>query len=88
MFQPNWHTLMDLNEQRNAELVHEAQQYRLIKQSMEGRSTRKIVLCRLLIWLGALLVNWGRQLLARYDAMVPPAPALNATTVECEPCDC
>ncbi len=88
MFQHNWHTLMDLYEQRNAELVHEAQQYRLVKQSMEGRPTRNPIICRFLVWLGALLVNWGRQLLTRYNALIPSAPALNVNTAEGDPCDC
>ena len=74
----NWYEVL-AQEERNRDLLREAEKHRLVRQALAGRKARADIHCRALSWLGRHLVGWGCALQARYSIPVeaPSAPATN-----------
>jgi hypothetical protein len=51
-------------------LLHEAEQYRLARQALEGRPKNQKIWCKGLSWFGSRLSAWGNQLQERYGFAV------------------
>lgn len=70
----NWNDVM-VQQERNKDLLREANNYRFAREAMGPREGRNRFHCRALIWLGRRLVAWGSHLQARFGAPVE-TPAL------------
>ena len=56
--------------ERNKDLLHEAERYRLVRQALLARRRQGRFYCRALIWFGQRLIDWGRHLQERYDVVL------------------
>ena len=56
--------------ERNRDLLRQAERYRFVRQAWPARHWHGRFHCRVLIWLGQRLVDWGRRLQERYDVVV------------------
>lgn len=65
----NWNDVM-LQQERNKDLLREANNYRFAREAMGPREGRNRFHGRALIWLGCRLVAWGSLLQARFGVPV------------------
>ena len=65
----NWYEVLVL-EERNRDMLREAENQRLVRQALAGRQARAGIHCRALSWLGRHLVDWGCFLQQRYGIAV------------------
>ena len=63
----NWLDFL-VQQERYKDLLREAEEYRLIRKALAGRTRRTRLHCQALVWLGRWLVVWGYDLLERYGA--------------------
>ncbi len=56
-----------MKEEQRKDLLHQAEQYRLVKQALAGSPSRASIWKRLLHWLGHQLVDIGCFLLRQFD---------------------
>jgi hypothetical protein len=61
-------------QERNKDLLREAEQFRLVRQVLVARRRQGRFYGRALMWLGRRLVEWGRRLQERYDVVVDASP--------------
>ena len=64
----NWYDVV-VHQERNKDLLREAEHYRLVRQALAGRERRERFHCKVLSWLGRRLVAWGVRLQERYGAV-------------------
>jgi len=71
---------MSLWTERTNELEHyytlrrEAEQHRLARMALVGHRKTRDAFYRMMIWLGARLAAWGKQLNERYESAIVNTP--------------
>jgi hypothetical protein len=65
----NWNDVL-AQQERNKDLMREANNYRFARQAMGPRDKRNRFHRKALIWVGCRLVAWGSLLQARFGAPV------------------
>jgi hypothetical protein len=53
-----WYDVL-VHQERNKDLLREAEHYRLVRRALAGRERHDHFYCRALIWLGRRLVAWS-----------------------------
>ena len=64
----NWYDVL-VHQERNKDLLREAEHYRFMRQVLAGHKRRERFHCKALSWLGRRLVVWGVHLQARYGSV-------------------
>jgi hypothetical protein len=71
----SWSDIM-VQQERNADLLREAERERLIQHMLAGRERRGRFTRQALAWLGQRLVAWGCRLQERYGAATAVYPSV------------
>jgi hypothetical protein len=71
----SWSDIM-VQQERNADLLREAERERLIQHVLAGRERRGRFTRQALAWLGQRLVAWGCRLQERYGATTGVYPSV------------